>query len=49
MHSKERTVKVKIEGAGTPRQRGIAAVPPRHAAPVPAKLALTASKGGNRP
>jgi hypothetical protein len=43
------TVTVHIEGAGTPRQRGIVAVPRRHAAAVPVKLALTASKGGNRP
>jgi hypothetical protein len=41
-------VKVSIEGAGAPRHRGIVAVPPRHAAPRPVKVALTASEGGDR-
>ena len=42
-------MKVNIEGTGVLRHRGIVAVPPRHAAPVPVKLALTASEGGDRP
>ncbi len=42
-------MKVNIEGAGAPRHRGIVAVPPRHAAPGPVKVALTASEGGDRP